>query len=77
MNDDVLDEQRELVSLLEDAGWDVTETELSVYESPWADDDSPEATVTLTARKLLDDGDDGDDLDEGDADDGTSEFRIS
>jgi len=73
MNDDVLDEQRGLVSLLEDAGWDVTETELSVYESPWADDDSPEATVTLTARKLLDadDADDGDD--EGDD---TSEFRI-
>ncbi|WP_135822774.1 hypothetical protein [Halostella litorea] len=69
MNDDVLDEQRELVSLLEDAGWDVTETELSVYESPWENDDSPEATVTLTARKLLgdDDGEDGDDA---------SEFRI-
>ena len=74
MNDDVLDEQRELVSLLEDAGWDVTETELSVYESPWENDDSPEATVTLTARKLLDGGDD--DADEGNADDGTSEFRI-
>lgn len=69
MNDDVLDEQRELVSLLEDAGWDVTETELSVYESPWEDDDSPEATVTLTARKLLGD-------DEGPADDDESEFRI-
>ena len=74
MNDDVLDEQRELVSLLEDAGWDVTETELSVYESPWENDDSPEATVTLTARKLLDGGDG--DADEGDAGDGASEFRI-
>jgi hypothetical protein len=70
MNDDVLDEQRELVSLLEDAGWDVTETELSVYESPWEDDDSPEATVTLTARKLLGDGD------EGTGSDDQSEFRI-
>jgi hypothetical protein len=70
MNDDVLDEQRELVSLLEDAGWEVTETELSVYESPWENDDSPEATVTLTARKLLDDGD-------GDTEgDDESEFRI-
>jgi len=71
MNDDALDEQRELVSLLEDAGWDVTEAEISVYESPWEDDDSPEATVTLTARKLFEedggDGDDGDDV---------SEFRI-
>ena len=69
MNDDVLDEQRELVSLLEDAGWDVTEAEISVYESPWEDDDSPEATVTLTARKLFE-GDDGDD------DDDVNEFRI-
>lgn len=62
MRDDVLDEQRELVALLEEQGWDVTESELSVYESPWEDDDSPEATVTLTARKLFaDDGDDEDD----------------
>lgn len=71
MNDDALDEQRELVSLLEDAGWDVTEAEISVYESPWEDDDSPEATVTLTARKLFEEDDDGDD-----GDDGVSEFRI-
>jgi len=64
MREDVLDEQRELVALLEDHGWDVTESEVSVYESPWEDDDSPEATVTLTARKLFDDGDDGDDADD-------------
>lgn len=51
MDEEPLDDQRELVELLESAGWDVTETELSVYESPWEDDDSPEATVTLTARK--------------------------
>ncbi|WP_135534300.1 hypothetical protein [Halostella pelagica] len=70
MNEDVLDEQRELVSLLEDAGWDVTEAELSVYESPWEDDDSPEATVTLTARKLFAE------VDESDVDEG-SEFRIN
>ena len=68
MNDDALDEQRELVSLLEDAGWDVTEAEISVYESPWKDDDSPEATVTLTARKLFEEDDD--------SDDGVSEFRT-
>ncbi|WP_138797570.1 hypothetical protein [Halostella sp. PRR32] len=72
MNEDVLDEQRELVSLLEDAGWDVTEAELSVYESPWEDDDSPEATVTLTARKLFAE----DDESEVDEDEG-SEFRIN
>lgn len=63
MREDVLDEQRELVALLEDHGWDVTESELSVYESPWEDDDALEATVTLTARKLFgdDDADDEDD----------------
>ncbi|NHN48625.1 hypothetical protein G9464_13615 [Halostella sp. JP-L12] len=71
MNDDVLDEQRELVSLLEDAGWDVTEAEVSVYESPWEDDDSPEATVSLTARKLFEE-----ESDDGDGDDDISEFRI-
>lgn len=70
MNEDVLEEQRELVSLLEDAGWDVTEAEVSVYESPWEDDDSPEATVTLSARKVFDAEDDGD------GDGGASEFRI-
>ncbi|WP_435347597.1 hypothetical protein [Haloarchaeobius sp. HRN-SO-5] len=63
MDDEILDHQRELVRLLEDHGWDVTESELSVYESPWADDDSPEASITLTARKLFPDGDD-----EGDED---------
>lgn len=51
MDEEPLDDQRELVDLLESAGWEVTETELSVYESPWEDDDSPEATVTLIARK--------------------------
>ena len=51
MDEEILNDQRELVALLESAGWDVTDTELSVYESPWQDDQSPEATVTLTARK--------------------------
>lgn len=60
MNDDVLDEQRELVKLLEAAGWDVTEAELSVYESPFADDETPEATVTISARKQFPDGEDDD-----------------
>lgn len=70
MDDHVLDEQRELVRLLEAAGWDVTEAEISVYDSPWEDEDAPEATVTLTARKLL--GEEGDD----DGDDGGSRFRV-
>ncbi|MCH7659821.1 MAG: hypothetical protein IH933_04325 [Euryarchaeota archaeon] len=51
MNEEILEDQRELVSLLESAGWDVTDAELSVYESPWTDDETPEASVTLSARK--------------------------
>jgi len=52
MDERVLDEQRELVERINDAGWIVTDAELSVYESPW-EDDVPEATVTLTARKAF------------------------
>ncbi|WP_267639963.1 hypothetical protein [Haloarchaeobius amylolyticus] len=64
MDDEILDHQRELVRLLEEQGWDVTETELSVYESPWEDDDTPEASITLSARKQFPgDGDDEDDDD--------------
>ena len=55
--------------MLERAGWDVTEAEISVYDSPWEDEEAPEATVTLTARKLLGDGDDGEE-------DGGSRFRV-
>ncbi len=51
MDDRILAAQRELVVLLESAGWDVTDAELSVYESPWTDDETPEASVTLSARK--------------------------
>ncbi|WP_435318754.1 hypothetical protein [Haloarchaeobius sp. TZWSO28] len=62
MDDEILDHQRELVRLLEEQGWDVTETELSVYESPWEDEDTPEASITLSARKEFppedDEGDD-------------------
>ncbi|WP_435358752.1 hypothetical protein [Haloarchaeobius sp. DFWS5] len=63
MDDEILEHQRELVRLLEEHGWDVTETELSVYESPWEDDDTPEASVTLSARKMFpkEDGDEDDD----------------
>lgn len=51
MREDILDDQRELVDRIASAGWQVTDVEVSVYESPWLDGDHPEATVTLTARK--------------------------
>ncbi|MCT9097141.1 hypothetical protein [Haloarchaeobius sp. HME9146] len=63
MDDEILDHQRELVRLLEEQGWDVTETELSVYESPWEDDDTPEASITLSARKEFPPEDDEEDDD--------------
>ncbi|MFB6105887.1 MAG: hypothetical protein ABEJ70_02840 [Halobacteriaceae archaeon] len=50
MDDAILDEQRDLVARIDEADWDVTDVELSVYASPW-EDDAPEATVTITARK--------------------------
>jgi hypothetical protein len=61
MDDEMLDDQRELVALLESAGWDVTDAELTAYESPWQDDDAPEASITLSARKRYpEDGEDDD-----------------
>ena len=51
MQEEILTEQRDLVHRIEEEGWAVTETELTVYESPWEDGDEPEATVVLTARK--------------------------
>ena len=51
MHDDILEEQHALVDRIEEAGWAVTETELSVYESPWEEGHDPEATVVITARK--------------------------
>lgn len=63
MNADVLEEQRELVASVEAAGWEVTETELSTYQSPW-EDDAPEAAVTITAKKAFPE------------DDGSSQFRL-
>ncbi|WP_207587847.1 hypothetical protein [Halomontanus rarus] len=63
MDDDMLEDQRQLVELIENEGWDVTDLELSAYDSPWADEDDPEATVTITARKPYEseDGDDSSD----------------
>ena len=66
MDDEMLADQHRLVELIEAEGWDVTDVELSAYESPWVDTDDPEATVTITARRPYDRGED----DEG------SSFRV-
>lgn len=50
----MLAEQESLVELVEAAGWEVTDVELSAYESPWLDTEAPEATVSITARKTFD-----------------------
>ncbi|AFZ73854.1 hypothetical protein [Natronobacterium gregoryi] len=65
MDDEMLDDQRRLVELIEAEGWDVTDLEMSAYDSPWADEDEPEATVTITARKPYEseNGDSGDEDD--------------
>lgn len=60
MKDEILDEQRDLVDRIEAEGWAVTETELSVYESPWEEEDDPEATVVITAHKPFPSDDDRD-----------------
>ncbi|RQH00338.1 hypothetical protein [Natrarchaeobius oligotrophus] len=62
MNEDMLDDQRRLVELIEAEGWEVSDLELSAYDSPWSDEDDPEATVTVTARKPYErsDGDEDD-----------------
>ncbi|WIV68260.1 hypothetical protein [Natrialbaceae archaeon AArc-T1-2] len=63
MDDDMLADQRRLIELVEAEGWEVTDVELSAYDSPWEDEDDPEATVTITARKPYesDEDDDADD----------------
>ncbi|RKD94942.1 hypothetical protein [Halopiger aswanensis] len=67
MDEDMLADQRRLVELVESEGWDVTDLEISAYDSPWADEDDPEATVTITARKPYESDDNGEDgTDEGD-----------
>lgn len=61
MDDDMLADQRRLVEVIEAEGWDITDLELSAYESPWSDEDDPEATVTITARRPYESEDDGED----------------
>lgn len=75
MDDEILDEQRELVRVLEEHGWDVTDSELSVYESPWEDDDTPEASITLTARRQFPGGGDDEGPDDG-GDGNDSPYRL-
>ncbi|MFP8888462.1 hypothetical protein ACLI4U_01660 [Natrialbaceae archaeon A-CW2] len=70
MDREMLTDQRELVELIESAGWEVTGLELSSYDSPWVDEDAPEAEVTITARKPYLEDEDGSEDDE-------SPFRIS
>ncbi|MFC3958456.1 hypothetical protein [Halovivax cerinus] len=63
MEDEMLADGRTLVELIEAEGWEVTDLELTAYESPWADEDDPEASVTISARKPYVDEDDEDDED--------------
>ncbi len=51
MKEEMLADGTRLVELIEAQGWEVTDLELSAYDSPWADEDDPEASVTITARK--------------------------
>lgn len=61
MDDEMLADQRRLVELIEAEGWEVTDVELTAYESPWSDEREPEASVTISARKPYDRVDDDDD----------------
>lgn len=79
MDDGMLSDQRRLVSLVENDGWEVTDVELSAYESPWMDGDTPEATITITARKPYDttDGEaSGRGVKEGEGSDTDNPFRL-
>ncbi len=61
MDEDMLTDQKRLVPLVEAEGWEITDLELSAYDSPWSDENDPEATVTITARKGYQSTDDEDD----------------
>ncbi|MFU8867121.1 hypothetical protein [Natronococcus sp.] len=71
MDREMLADQQRLVELVEEEGWDVTDLEISAYDSPWSDEDNPEATVTITARKPYESEDEG-----GDGDD-ENPFRVN
>ena len=72
MDEDMLEDQRRLVELIEAEGWDVTDLEISAYDSPWADEDDPEATVTITARKPYE----SEEGDGGEGEDEDNPFRL-
>lgn len=74
MDEDMLDDQRRLVELIEAEGWDITDLEISAYDSPWADEDDPEATVTITARKPYESDEDSEG--EGGDEDDENPFRL-
>ncbi|SFS55274.1 hypothetical protein [Halostagnicola kamekurae] len=75
MNEDMLEDQARLVALLREEGWDVTDVELSAYDSPWEDSNDPEATITLTARKPYEDDAERDE-EESDGTGDDNPFRI-
>ena len=77
MDREMLADQRRLVELVEEEGWDVTDLEISAYDSPWADEDDPEATVTITARKPYESDDENGRNDEDGGDDGDNPFRVN
>ena len=59
MDPEMLADQRRLVELVAAEGWEITDVELTAYDSPWSDENDPEASVTITARKRYDpDGED-------------------
>ncbi|MFB6300745.1 MAG: hypothetical protein ABEH65_10835 [Halobacteriales archaeon] len=73
MRDDILEAQRALIERIEADGWEVTEAELSTYESPFVDEDDPEASVTITARRVFPEDRD---VDADDASNDDNPFRI-
>ncbi|MDG5819291.1 hypothetical protein [Natronococcus sp. A-GB7] len=76
MDREMLADQQRLVELVEEEGWDVTDLEISAYDSPWSDEDDPEATVTITARKPYENEDDESGSDR-DSDDDENPFRVN
>jgi len=54
MDPEMLADQRRLVELVAAEGWEITDVELTAYDSPWSDENDPEASVTITARKRYD-----------------------
>ena len=75
MKEEMLADGTRLVELIEAQGWEVTDLELSAYDSPWADEDDPEATVTITARKPYIDDENSENDADGEDDD--NPYRVN